>query len=71
MAKYEVRVKFHKDFIAVKDGVIEVGVTANPEKGKANKEVLGKIARHFKVPISNVRIVSGRTSKRKIVEVES
>ena len=69
MAKYEVKVKFHKDFIEVKDRVIEVGVTANPEEGKANKEVLQKIARHFKVPLSHVNIVLGKTSRKKIVEI--
>lgn len=67
--KYFVSVKFHKDFIEVNGGKITVGVMAQPEKGKANLEIIRKIAKHFGVPKSAVRIVSGISSKKKIVEV--
>ena len=67
--KYSVCVKLHKDFIEVNGGEITVGVMAQPEKGKANEEVIKKIAKHFSVPRSSVRIVSGATSKKKIVEM--
>ncbi|MDP3948581.1 MAG: DUF167 domain-containing protein [bacterium] len=67
--KYRVDVKFHKDFIEVSGGEIAVGVMARPEKGKANEEIVKKIAKHFGVPKSAVRIVSGATSRKKIVEV--
>lgn len=68
--KYEVRVKFHKDFIRVEGNKIIAGVMARPEKGKANEGLIGKIARHFKVPSSKVNIVSGARSKKKIVEID-
>ena len=67
--KYRVGVKFRKDFIKVSGGEITVGVMARPEKGKANKEIVKKIAKHFGVPKSFVRIISGATSRKKIVEV--
>ena len=67
--KYEVEVKFHKNFIKVEGNKILVGLTSKPEKGKANLELIKKLAKHFKVPSSHVRIVSGLKSKRKIVEV--
>ena len=67
--KYEVLVKFHKDFVEVKGNKITVGVMARPEKGKANEEIINKISRHFKVSKSSVRIVSGMTSKRKVIEI--
>ena len=67
--KYEVLVKFHKDFVEVKGKKITVGVMSRPEKGKANAEVIEKIARHFGAPKSSVRIVSGVTSKRKVIEI--
>jgi len=67
--KYRVGVKFHKDFIEVNGSEITLGVMAQPEKGKANDEVIKKIAKYFGIPKSSVRIVSGATSKKKIVEV--
>ena len=67
--KYRVSVKFHKDFVEVNGGEIIVGVIAQPEKGKANEEVIKKLAKHFGVTKSAVRIVSGATSKKKIIEI--
>ena len=67
--KYEVLVKFHKDFVRVDGKKIIVGVRARPEKGKANEEIIRKIARHFKVPLASLRIVSGAGSRKKIVEI--
>lgn len=67
--KYQVLVKLRKDFIEVKDGVIVAGVMSPPEKGKANEEVIRKIAAYFHVPRPSVKIVTGASSRRKIVKV--
>lgn len=67
--KYEVEVKFHNDFIRVENDRIIVGSTSKPEKGKANLDLIKKLAKHFKVSSSQVRIVSGFKSRRKIVEI--
>jgi len=48
---------------------IVVGLTSKPEKGKANRELIKKLAKHFKVSSSRVKIVAGLKSRRKIVEV--
>lgn len=69
LMKYSVRVKFHKSFIEIKGGEIVIGVTSAPEKGKANKEITERIAEHFGVPKSAVRIVSGASSRKKIIEI--
>ena len=66
---YEVEVAFHKDFLKVDGNKILVGVTSKPEKGKANSEIVKKIAAHFNVSSSRVRILSGLKSRRKTVEV--
>jgi len=66
---YEVEVKFHKSFVEVDGNRILVGLTSKPEKGEANRELVVKLAKHFKVPTANIRIVSGLKSKRKIVEI--
>lgn len=67
--KYAVQVKFRKDFVEVKGNTIVVGVVARPEKGKANEELIKKIAGHFGVSQNRVALISGARSKRKIVEI--
>lgn len=69
--KYNVIIKFRRDIMEVNGNTITVGITARPERGKANEELIGKIAKHFRVARSSVKIVSGRTSKRKVVDVAS
>ena len=49
--------------------VYVVRVKEPPIEGKANRAVLKLLARHFEVPESRLRIVSGLTSKNKVVEV--
>jgi hypothetical protein len=66
---YKVSVTFHKDFVEVNGDEITVGITAKPQKGKANKELIEKISEHFGVSKFNVRIVSGEKSRKKLVEV--
>jgi len=68
--KYSVSVKFNKDFIEVDGNDISVGITARPEKGKANEEIIKKLAGHFRVPRNRVKIISGLKSKNKIIEIE-
>ena len=69
--RYEVSVKFNKDFVDVDEASkkITIGVRAKPTKGKANEEIIKKLAGHFGVPSSSVHIVAGARSKRKIVEI--
>ncbi|MBU6501042.1 MAG: DUF167 domain-containing protein [Patescibacteria group bacterium] len=67
--RYEVSVKFHKDFVEVNGNQITVGVLARPEKGKANDEIARKLARHFGVSRSAVSIVSGATGRKKIIDI--
>ncbi len=63
-------VKFHEDFVRMEGDRIIVGLRSKAEKGKANRELIEKLAKHFKVQSSRVRIISGLRSRRKIVEVE-
>ena len=66
---YKVSVTFHKDFIEINKDEISIGIMAEPQKGKANKELIEKISKHFDVPKSNVRIISGEKSRKKLVEI--
>ena len=67
--RYEVEVKFRKDFIEVDKDRILVGLTSKPERGEANRELIRKLSKHFRVSTSQIRIVSGLKSKRKVVEI--
>ncbi|MGB9760738.1 MAG: DUF167 domain-containing protein, partial [Thermoproteota archaeon] len=55
--------------VEVEGNKIVVGLTSKPVGGKANLELIKKLAKHFKVPSSQVKIVSGLKSRRKIVEI--
>jgi uncharacterized protein (TIGR00251 family) len=66
---YKVSVAFHKEFINVNGNEIDIGVMAKPMKGEANAEIIKKIAKHFDVPKSKVRIVAGEKSRKKMVEI--
>jgi uncharacterized protein (TIGR00251 family) len=46
-----------------------VKVKEPPREGKANQAVIKLLAEHFSVPQSQVRILSGFSSKNKVVEV--
>ena len=47
----------------------EVSVTCPPEDGKANEAVIEELAGYFDVAKSNVRLVSGATSRLKQFEI--
>lgn len=48
-----------------------VRVTAPPQEGKANRAVIRALADYFNIAPSTIMIVSGLTSKNKIVDIES
>ncbi len=50
-------------------GGFRVAVTAAPHEGQANEAVIEALAEYFRVPRSRVRIVLGRTARRKVVEI--
>ena len=66
---YRVTVSFHKDYLKIKNDLIEIGMMEKPVKGKANAVIIKQIAKHLGVSKSKVRIVAGEKSQDKIVEV--
>lgn len=46
-----------------------VSVKEKPEKGKANEAIRNALAIYFKIASSRVKIVSGYSSRNKIVEI--
>ena len=47
----------------------KVYVAAAPEQGKANKKMIELLAQYFKVAKSQIRIIKGKISRNKIVEI--
>lgn len=52
------------------DGTLKVKVTAPPVDGEANDAVREVMANYFGVKKREVRIVKGKSGKRKVVEVQ-
>ncbi len=48
---------------------LKVRVKAKPVEGEANREIIERLAEHFNVKKSAVRILRGASSKRKTVEI--
>jgi uncharacterized protein (TIGR00251 family) len=51
------------------DGALKLRVAAPPVEGAANEELRRTLARTLGVPVRNVEIISGETSKTKRVRV--
>ena len=49
---------------------IKIRISAPPEKGKANKELLRFIAKVLLIPKSRISILSGKTSNYKEIQIK-
>lgn len=58
-----------KNEVLKRDSELLVKVTAEPEKGKANKEVIKALADYFKVKKGQISIIKGASSRHKIIEI--
>jgi uncharacterized protein (TIGR00251 family) len=48
----------------------KIRVATPPERGRANKELLALLSDELGVPRAALRVVSGHTARRKVLEVE-
>ena len=53
------------------DDTVKIALKASPTDGKANKELIKFLAGEFGTRISSVRILSGATSRKKLVAIDS
>lgn len=51
------------------DEIIKIDIKAQPEKGKANKELTKFLAKEFAVDKANVRIISGAAERKKLIKI--
>lgn len=54
----------------ISEGDYKIWVKAVPEKGKANQEIIEILAGYFETTKSKIKIVGGKTSSKKMVDVE-
>lgn len=53
------------------DGSYVVRVNARPVEGEANTRIIELLAEYFKVPKKSITILSGHSSKKKIIQISS
>ncbi len=66
---YKIQVEFSKEFLEIQENQINIGIKSKPVNGEANKEIIKKLAKHFRVSTALVHIKSGHKSRQKIVEI--
>ncbi|MFH1552625.1 MAG: DUF167 domain-containing protein [Candidatus Omnitrophota bacterium] len=71
--KIQVKVfpKSSREELIEKGGIVKAYIKAAPDKGKANKALIELIAKKYNTRKMDVTIVSGQTSRNKIVEVKT
>ena len=67
---YKLIVEFNKEFLVIKENQITIGIKSKPIKGEANKEIIKKLAKHFKISASMIQIKSGYKSREKIIQIQ-
>jgi len=53
----------------LEDETIKIAISAVPERGKANAELVNFLAKTFDVSKNNVKIISGKSEKIKLVKI--
>jgi uncharacterized protein (TIGR00251 family) len=55
--------------IGVYNDSLKITITAPPVEGKANKKCIAYLAKYFNVAKSKIEIISGQTSKNKLIKI--
>jgi len=55
--------------IGVYNKALKITITAPPVDGKANKKCIAYLAKYFDVAKSKIEIISGQTSKNKLIRI--
>lgn len=60
----------HENVIVHSDGELLASVNAPANEGKANSRLIELLAEYFHTAKSNIRILHGQRSRRKLIEVD-
>ena len=58
------------EVVGLHDGCLKLRITAPPVEGAANEAVIRLVAESLGIPRRQVRLVTGSTGRRKILEIE-
>ena len=53
----------------VYNDALKISITASPVEGKANKKCIAYLAKYFDIAKSKIEIISGQTSKNKLIKI--
>jgi len=67
----KVKTKAKEDKIEqISENTYQVSVKEPPTQNKANFAILKLISRHFRVPLASLRLIAGKSSKNKVIEIK-
>jgi uncharacterized protein len=70
--RYTVFVKFNSSGkIQIQENEITISLKSKPERGKANLELIQKLAGYFGVTKDKINIISGLSSTKKLVDISN
>ena len=71
--KYTIFVKFNSSpsKIQIQENEITISLKSKPERGKANLELIQKLAGYFGVAKDKINIISGLSSTKKLVDISN
>lgn len=52
------------------DDTIKIRITASPEKGKANQELIKFLSKELSIPKDSISIISGKTDQLKLIKIK-
>lgn len=55
--------------IGLYNDALKISIAAPPVEGKANKKCIAYLAKYFDVAKSKIEIISGQTSKNKLIKI--
>ncbi len=58
-----------EEIVKIDETHYAVSVKERPMEDKANRAIIKALAKYFKVGVSRVKILSGKTSKQKIADI--
>jgi len=57
------------EIIEIEDGSLKVRLNSPAHEGRANKELISVLSKHYKISKSKIKIISGEKSRNKIIEM--
>ncbi|NQV04219.1 MAG: DUF167 domain-containing protein [Candidatus Omnitrophica bacterium] len=60
-----------EEVLKIRENEYRIKVSCPPEKGKANQRIIELVSERLGVRKNRVRIVSGETNNRKIIEIDN